>query len=136
MSDNDPVGQLRELVGADDDTLDSELQDYLDTAVELLGKYLGDNDVTLDDVPAVVLSRATRVVANELFNQDRAPNGYLNQQFAGDDGTESVAVRISTDPLRPAYALLKMWVPDRPSVPSPRGRFPAAAGYPDPASWR
>lgn len=110
MAQPTPVQQLRELVNAGDTLTDTELEEHLATAVELLAKYLTDNGVDVEDVPTTVMTRATRLVAAEIIGQDEAPNGYVNQQFAGDDGTVSTPVRISADPLRPAYALLGMWV--------------------------
>lgn len=101
------VQLLRELLGAGQTVTDAALEDYLATAVELVAAYT--QDVPDDEpVPSAVLARAQRAVAAELHNQDQAPNGFLNQEF--NDGAESVPVRIGTDPLRPARALLGLWV--------------------------
>jgi hypothetical protein len=61
-------------------------------------------------VPQTILEHAEMLVAAELFHATRAPNGVLNQQFASEDGTQAVPVRVSGDPLRPARPLLAPWV--------------------------
>jgi len=78
---------------------DTQLNDCLETAGELLKELIGDKVV-----PPKTLERAQMLVANECLQQDLAPNGLLNQQF--DAGTETVPIRIGRDPLTPAYPLL------------------------------
>lgn len=60
-------------------------------------------------VSLVVLDRATREVCSDLFARRNAPNGIINQQFAGADGPISGPARIHRDPLTPAYPLLGKW---------------------------
>lgn len=60
-------------------------------------------------VPAVILDRATREVCSDLFARRNAPNGIVNQQFAGPDGAASAPARLHRDPLTPAYPLLARW---------------------------
>lgn len=98
--------RLRNFVGAstsDNDELDS----CLAATKDLLDEHLEDVDPA-SAVPVNVYDRAHLLAAAEMFNQGKAPNGFLNQQF--EDGTE-VPVRIGADPLRPAYPLLSKWVP-------------------------
>jgi hypothetical protein len=84
-------------------------QELLDTASvmapDLVAAYVGDATV-----PQTILEHAELLVAAELFHASRAPNGVLNQQFASEDGTQAVPIRVSGDPLRPARPLLAPWV--------------------------
>ena len=61
------------------------------------------------EAPRVVVDRAITEVAADLFHRRNAPNGIANAQFAGFDGAPT-AVRISRDPLAPAYPILRRWV--------------------------
>lgn len=61
------------------------------------------------NVPEAVLDRATREVCSDLFARRNAPNGIVNQQFAGPEGPASVPARLHRDPLTPAYPLLGRW---------------------------
>lgn len=102
--------QVRAFVNVDSDA-DNEVQSCLVAAKALLDEYVEDvptdeNDQTT--LPDAIYDRAWLLVAAELFHQDRAPNGVLNQQF--EDGPP-VPIRVSADPLRPAYPLLASWVP-------------------------
>lgn len=85
---------------------------YLDNCVsvanELLKGYAGENYLT--DLPTVVAEKAWLAVAVEIFNQDKAPNGVLNQTFQTFEGTVATPVRIGADPLRPAYGLLERFI--------------------------
>lgn len=109
------VEQLRTAVGAGQG--EPNLKVTLDAAKEVLDAYLEDrliDDETTEPVviPDSTYDRAHLSVAVEMFNQDRAPNGVLNQVY--DVGTGDVAstpVRISADPLRPAYPLLARYMP-------------------------
>jgi hypothetical protein len=99
------TSDLRSLVGAGSETTDAELTGHIETAEELVGAYVEDNVV-----PVGILDRCYLVVAAEMFNQDQAPNGVLNQQYDTEDGTIATPIRIGADPLRPAYPLLARWV--------------------------
>jgi len=104
------VEDLREEVGATtaDDAL---LTRCLTVAVELLTKYIVDNIEVEADRPGEELTdEATLATGAQLFDQSKAPNGFLNQQYEGVDGTESIPVRIGTDPLRRARGLLDLYV--------------------------
>lgn len=90
--------------GAPDETMDA----LIDNADVLVESYI--EDLPADTVPATILERAKMLVAAELWNQDQAPNGVLNQQYESPDGMVDAPIRIGTDPLRPAYALLARWV--------------------------
>lgn len=96
---------LKTFVNASDihqDLLDNAAAMAPDLVAALVGDTLG--------VPQAILDHAELLVAAELFHASRAPNGVLNQQFASDDGTQSIPIRISGDPLRPARPLLAPWV--------------------------
>lgn len=100
--------QLRNEVKAGTAVPDAMLTNCVSVADTLLREYVED---VYGDIPPSVYDRAWLAVAVDLFNQRRAPNGVLNQQFSsGEGGTESVPVRISADPLRPARPLLRPWV--------------------------
>lgn len=99
------LDRLRTFVNAGAEN-DDELNECLAVAAVLVTSHLG---VAITDVPPVVLDRVTLLVAAEMFNQGRAPNGILNQQF-----DEAVGfTRVGSDPLRPAYALLAQYIPPR-----------------------
>ena len=104
------AADVRKFVGAsssDDPTFD----ELLLVAGTLYDGYVEDA-VTTDGavIPAHIEDRAKKLIAAELWTIDNAPNGVLNQQFDGPDGTQSVPVRVGTDPLRPVYQLLAQWV--------------------------
>lgn len=97
------AADLRAEVNAGSGTTDAVLTSCLDVATELLRKYAGDDYTS---IPGKVWDRALTATAVDLFNQRKAPNGVLNQQYDG----ESTPIRISSDPLRPAYPLLAPWL--------------------------
>lgn len=101
------AADLRAEVQAGTSVGDALLTSTIEVAESLLREYVGEVYTT---IPTKVFDRAWTAVAVDLFNQRRAPNGVLNQQFATETGSESFAVRISADPLRPARPLLKPWV--------------------------
>lgn len=109
------VGTLRSAVGASSDELN--LQAIVDAAKAVLDEYLEDRlvDATTSEpmvVPDATYDRAHLVVAIEMFNQDKAPNGVLNQVYdLGGGDVSSTPVRIGADPLRPAYPLLARYMP-------------------------
>lgn len=100
--------QLRTELGSPASIPIELLNNCVSVANELLKKYAGDTYLT--DIPTIVAEKAWLAVAVELFNQRRAPNGVLTQQFATPDGSAAVPVRIGADPLRPAYGLLERWI--------------------------
>lgn len=85
----------------------------------LLGEVIGVALAMLQElvdgtaVPAVVFDQAHLAVAVDMFNRRKAPNGMLMQQFdsVSDGAAPAVAVRLSNDPLRPAYPILSLWLP-------------------------
>lgn len=115
---------LRSEVGADS-SLETVLTRCVDVALPLVTRHVFGSEAVPTDYPddaalnaALVLKKIPRVVwdeahlvtAAELFHQRKAPNGVLNQQYATGDGSGSVPVRISRDPLKPARALLHEWL--------------------------
>lgn len=60
------------------------------------------------DLPDSVFDQAHLAVAVDMFNRRKAPNGVLWHQF--DETGTGGAMRLSNDPLRPAYPLLSMWL--------------------------
>lgn len=100
------VARLRAFVNTSSND-DADLESCLATSRVLLDGHIGD---CARDVPDAVYERALLVVAAEMFNQAKAPNGILNQQY--DEGAGSV-IRIGSDPMRPAYPLLSRYVPPR-----------------------
>jgi hypothetical protein len=99
-TDTDPVTLVGEIAA----TYDEPTQTWT---------WTDSRDLGLEDyagpVPERVLDRATREVASDLFARRNAPNGIVNQQFAGADGPSSGPARIHRDPLTPAYPLLTRW---------------------------
>lgn len=103
------TANLRRLVGAGAAITDATLQEYLDEAAGELGPYVEDKIV--EAIPDGTFGRAQLIVAVEMYNQDKAPNGILNQQYDAGDGLVSTPIRIGSDPLRPAYPILARYMP-------------------------
>lgn len=61
-----------------------------------------------EDLPDVVFDQAHLAVAVDMFNRRKAPNGVLWQQF--DESGAAAPLRLSNDPLRPAYPILSLWL--------------------------
>ena len=100
------VNDLRTEVNATTND-DVALTNCVAVAAALLAEYV--SDPTL--VPEVIYDKAWLAVGVELFNQRQAPNGILMVQDYGPDGSpSSLPVRVSADPMRPAYPLLKMFL--------------------------
>lgn len=91
--------KLRSHARAGAQVTDAQLNDCLEAAAEQLKEFIGRKVV-----PPKSYDRAHLLVANEMLQQDMAPNGILNQQYDGGDG--SVPLRIGRDPLTPAYPIL------------------------------
>lgn len=62
-----------------------------------------------DDLPDAVFDQAHLAVAVDMFNRRKAPNGVLWTQI--DDGATATPLRLSNDPLRAAYPILRLWLP-------------------------
>lgn len=106
---------LKVFVGAEGNEYDSMLTDALAESQSLVDKYnvVWDEeteDWIPSDAPTAILDRAYKEVAADLFNRRNAPNGIVNQQFLNIDGVGSGPVRISRDPMAPAYKILSRWV--------------------------
>ena len=100
---------LRAEVGADSTVPATKLDSLIAVAKAELDEYTLDK---LGDIPPEVFDRAHLLVAAEMWHQDQAPNGVLNQQYDLGDGTiSSTPIRIGSDPLRPAYSVLARWMP-------------------------
>lgn len=99
---------LRTEVGAGVSASSTLLQKCVDLATELVRRHV--TTEVFPTLPTVIADQAVLVVAVEVFNQRKAPNGVLTQQFATPDGGTPVPVRIGADPMRPAYPLLSAWV--------------------------
>ena len=96
---------LRDFIGGTPTDV-SLLDDCLLQATALIAKYVGDNVV-----PVSVLDRAHIEVAADLYHRRNAPNGVVNAQFAlADGGLGGQAVRVTRDPMKSAYPLLRPWV--------------------------
>ena len=93
------VDDLRVFVGASTSDTDF-LTICLNSAVDLVEAYVGDNDV-----PSNVLDDAYLQVGSELYHRRNAPNGI--SQFAAFDGS---ALRIARDPMSSTYPLLNRYV--------------------------
>lgn len=98
------VDQVKAWIGQESPDYDDMLADMLAEATELIDHYLGSATV-----PTVVHEQAEVVVAADLWNRRAAPNGVIQAQFPGFEGGETV--RIARDPMRPAYPILRRWVP-------------------------
>ena len=84
---------------------DAFIAECLAVAVALVDNFVGDALV-----PAEPLELAYTIVAADLFNRRKAPNGIVNQQFIGADGVTTGGMRIARDPLAGVYGLLGRWV--------------------------
>lgn len=102
-----PVNRLRKEVGTSEED-DELLTEVLVTSLAMLNELVRDTE----DLPDVVFDQAHLAVAVDMFNRRKAPNGVLWQQFDNPaDGSGTAApLRLSNDPLRPAYPLLSMWL--------------------------
>lgn len=99
------AGAAGSIGGVSDDLLNS----CINVADALLKEYAG-ADYRSGEIPIIVAEKAWLAVAVEIFNQRKAPNGVLNQAFSTEGGTFAQAVRIGSDPLRPAYGLLRRYL--------------------------
>lgn len=103
------IDVLRSEVGATPES-DDTLTTVLAASEVLLDKYVAENANDADTVvPPEVYDEALLAMAVDMFNRHQAPNGVLNQQFGSVDGVATTPIRIGSDPLRPARALLAMW---------------------------
>ena len=104
MTVTDDELRLRVNAGPADDQL---VSDSLITAGELVDNYITEQGIADLEVPAAVHDRAVLRCAIDLFNQDKAPNGIVNQQYdLGQGDIPSAPIRISRDPMIGARALL------------------------------
>lgn len=88
---------------------DEKLDAAIAVSTELVLKYVGEAEV-----PTPVFDRAVLLASVEQINQDKAPNGVLNQFFdAGTGENSATPVRIGRDPMKPAYPVLDPWVSGR-----------------------
>ena len=86
---------------------DADIEAAICVASALVNEYAGEDFAG----PVELLDRATFVVAVEQINQDKAPNGIVNQAFVSAEGDSSAApIRIGRDPMKPAYPILDPWV--------------------------
>lgn len=87
------------------DTNDVLLEACLADAIVLLNKYVGEAAV-----PEEIQDRSSLIVAADLYERRKAPNGIVNQQFQNFDGVGQAPARIARDPLAGVYPLLNRWV--------------------------
>lgn len=99
------VTELKRYLGITDTKQDELLEDVLAVAVTLVDNFVG-----VAPVPTEPLELAYIIVAQDLHNRRKAPNGIVNQQFIGADGVSQGGMRIARDPLAGVYGLLKPWV--------------------------
>lgn len=102
--------QVRAKLGASIASVpDDDVDLALSVAGALITAHVGEANVPID-----VLDRAKLLVAVEQINQDKAPNGVVNQAYAtGEGDVVSTPVRIGRDPMKPAYPILAPWVSGR-----------------------
>lgn len=104
MTVEDSELKLRVNAGPADDQL---VSDSLVAAEAMVDAYIDEQGVPDVEVPTAVRDRAVLRCAIDLFNQDKAPNGIVNQQYDVGDGTVgSTPIRISRDPMIGARAIL------------------------------
>lgn len=96
---------LATYVGADY-TQEAALTRLLELAKALVDGLLDGSRLVneLKPVPAVVLDECYLQVAAELFDRSQTPS---SGQYTPEGG---VQLRVSRDPLRPAYGILRRWV--------------------------
>jgi hypothetical protein len=97
------VDELRQYVGAKADK-DSILERNLDSAIELIDRYLGSK---LNAVPEQVYESAVLLVAQELYYRDTR-NSSSGGQYATSEGF--ITATPKRDPVHFAYPLLRPFV--------------------------
>lgn len=111
--------QVREEINASSTAVsDDKITRELALATRQVNKYLGGPDdgsaPNPPPVPAEAYDKAVLLVTVEAINQSLAPNGVLNQVYDGGAGDlVSTPLRISRDPLKPAYPVLAPWTSGR-----------------------
>lgn len=87
------------------------LTEALAEAIERVRAYIQDSGKQTSQIPPTAVDRAVIRCALALFNQDKAPNGVLNQQYdLGNGEIASTPTRISQDPMKGARAALSQWI--------------------------
>lgn len=101
------TADLRRLVNttANDDPV---LQSCLTLAESLVTTYTTRVEAGL--IPEPVLDEAVLLTAADQFHRRKAPNGIVNQQFASQEGTVSMPIRVGRDPYAAMRPLLRPWV--------------------------
>lgn len=83
------------------------LLDALADANAMVDEYVAEQAPEGFEVPDSIHDRAVLRCAVELFNQDKAPNGVVNQQYdLGNGEVSSTPIRIGRDPMTGARAIL------------------------------
>lgn len=99
------VTEVKAYLQVTDTKHDAFIADCLTAAVALVDDFKG-----VAQVPVNVLDLCYTIVAADLFNRRKAPNGIVNQQFVGSDGVSTTGMRIARDPLQGVYRILSRWV--------------------------
>ena len=96
---------LKVYIGETTDRNDGLLTDALNDAVILVDDY-----VDGAAVPESILDRCYIIVATDLWERRKAPNGLVQQQYATETGIGYSPMRVARDPLAGVYALLGRFV--------------------------
>lgn len=91
--------EVRVFVGAETGEHTALIADSLSEALTLVAKYVGTAPVA-----EALRDRAVLEVAADLFHRRNAPNGITNQF----DIADGQPLRISRDPMAPAYKILRI----------------------------
>lgn len=101
--------QVRAFVNGDRSDLVA-IEACLTYADEALAKHLADDNFdTAEPIPDVVLERALIVLAAEVFSQQQAPHGIVNEQYASEGEAASTPIRITRNPMPVVYPILALW---------------------------
>lgn len=92
-------------IPATSDKDDAFIGDCLVLATALVDDFVGEVVV-----PAEVLDHCYTIVAADVFNRRKAPNGIVNQQVIDASGVSAAPMRIARDPLNGVYGILRRWV--------------------------
>lgn len=85
------------------------LEECLAYAELALDKLIEDDFDPAVEIPETAYDRALKLLTAEVFNQQQAPHGIVNEQFASEGEVASTPIRITRDPLPVVYPVLKLW---------------------------
>lgn len=109
------LNDLKAYLGTSTEKQDVFLMGCLEEAKALVDKFNKKYDTVSkgyieSDAPTGIVERCYLIVAADLYERRKAPNGIANQQFASADGIGQAPMRIARDPMAGVYPILRRWV--------------------------